>query len=78
MKAFLKLGSLFTLIIAGRYMQLTTPAATAGLVKSPVILALPASINNLTSTYYYHKSPAPPTIISVSQQQKKMELVTWF
>ena len=52
MKAFLKLGSLFTLIIVGRYMQLTTPAATSGLTKTPVILVLPASFNNLTNTYY--------------------------
>lgn len=78
MKVFLKLGSLFALIIAGRYMQLTTPAATAGLTKSPVLLALPASLNNLTSTYYYHESPTPSTITSVSQRPKKTELVTWF
>ena len=78
MKAFLKLGSLFALIIAGRYMQLTTPAATAGLVKSPVLLVLPAGLSNLTNTHYYRQSPAPPTIISVSQQPKKTELATWF
>ncbi len=78
MKVFLKLGSLFTLIIVGRYMQLTTPAATAGLTKSPVILALPASLGGLPNTYYHRQYPAPPTIISVSQQPKKMELVTWF
>lgn len=76
MKVFLKLGSLFALIIMGRYMQLTTPAATAGLTKPPVQLALPASLNTLTSTYYYHDSPT--TIISVSQQPKKMGSLTWF
>ena len=78
MKAFLKLGSLFALIIAGRYMQLTTPAATAGLTKSPIVLTLPTSLNGLTSRDYYHGSPTPPTIISVRQQPKQPEPVTWF
>ena len=78
MKVFLKLGALFTLIIAGRYMQLTTPAATAGLTKTPIILALPASLNSLPNTYYHRGYRTPSTIISVSQQPKKTEPVTWF
>ena len=78
MKLFLKLGSLFALIIAGRYMQLTTPAATAGLIKSPVVLAFPSTFNDLPLTRYTTERPISPTIVRVSQQPRKAEPVTWF
>ncbi|WP_223648711.1 hypothetical protein [Hymenobacter psoromatis] len=79
MKLFLKLGSLFALIIAGRYMQLTTPSATAGLTKSPVALAFPSStFKDLPLTRYTTEQPISPTIIRVSQHPKKAEPITWF
>jgi len=76
MKSFLKLGSLFALIIVGRYMQLTTPAATAGLAKPPVVLLAPAAISSMSLTSYTQE-PAS-TIIPVSQRKKQESLVTWF
>lgn len=77
MKSFLKLGSLFALIIAGRYMQLAQPAASAGLIKAPIILFAPSSSANVTLTNYTQGQQAP--IIAPVSQQKKQELpLTWF
>jgi len=76
MKSFLKLGSLFALIIGGRYMQLTTPAATAGLAKPPVVLFAPEAISSMSLTSYTQE-PAS-TIIPASQQKKQESSVTWF
>ena len=77
MKSLLKLGSLFALIIAGRFMQLAQPAASAGLAKAPVTLFLPNSTENVTLTNYTKEEPA--TTITPVNQRKKQELpVTWF
>lgn len=76
MKSFLKLGSLFALIIAGRYMQLAQPAASAGLAKAPVTLLLPNSTDSVTLTNYTKEEP---TTITPVNQRKQQELpVTWF
>jgi hypothetical protein len=77
MKSLLKLGSLFALIIAGRYMQLAQPAASAGLAKAPITLFLPDSSANVTLTNYTKEGPT--TTIRPVNQRKKQELpVTWF
>jgi hypothetical protein len=77
MKSFLKLGSLFALIIAGRYMQLAQPAASAGLAKAPVTLFAPSSATNVTLTSYTKEEQA--TTITPVNQRKKQELpVSWF
>ena len=77
MKSFLKLGSLFALIIAGRYMQLAQPAASAGLIKAPIILFAPSNAANVTLTNYTQGQQAP-TIAPVSQQKKQELPLTWF
>ncbi|GAA4493826.1 hypothetical protein GCM10023172_02900 [Hymenobacter ginsengisoli] len=76
MKSLLKLGSLFALIIAGRYMQLAQPAASAGLAKAPVTLFLPDSANGVTLTNYTKAEPAA-TITPVNQRKQEQPL-TWF
>lgn len=76
MKSILKLGSLFALIIAGRYMQLAQPAASAGLAKAPVTLFIPATTANVTLTSYKQE---PASTITPVNQRKKQELpLTWF
>ena len=77
MKSFLKLGSLFALIIAGRYMQLAQPAASAGLAKAPVTLFLPTSSTSMTLTNY-NKPENTPTITPVNQRKPQEASVTWF
>jgi hypothetical protein len=76
MKSFLKLGSLFALIIAGRYMQLAQPAASAGLAKAPVTLFVPNNPSNVTLTTY--KQEQGSTITPVSQRKKQELPLTWF
>lgn len=79
MKSFLKLGSLFALIIAGRYMQLAQPAASAGLAKAPVTLFVPSTAvntTNVTLANYTQENKATSTPIN---QEKKQQLpLTWF
>jgi len=77
MKSFLKLGSLFALIIAGRYMQLAQPAASAGLAKAPVTLFLPDSSTSMTLTNY-NKPENAPTITPVNQRKQQELPTTWF
>jgi hypothetical protein len=77
MKSFLKLGSLFALIIAGRFMQLAQPAASAGLAKVPVTLSLPTSGTGMTLTSYDKPNDAP-TITPVNQRKPQEASVTWF
>jgi hypothetical protein len=77
MKSLLKLGSLFALIIAGRYMQLAQPAASAGLAKAPVTLFLPNSSTSMTLTNY-NKPENTPTITPVNQRKPQQASVTWF
>ena len=76
MKSILKLGSLFALIIAGRYMQLAQPAASAGLAKAPVTLFIPTSTTSLTLTTY--KQEPASTIVPVNQRKKQELPLTWF
>jgi len=76
MKSILKLGSLFALIIAGRYMQLAQPAASAGLATAPVTLFIPNNTNSVTLTSY-QQEPAS-TIVPVSQRKKQELPLTWF
>ena len=77
MKSFLKLGSLFALIIAGRYMQLAQPAASAGLAKAPIILFAPSSAANVTLTNYTQEKQGA-TITPVNQREKQQLPLTWF
>jgi hypothetical protein len=77
MKSLLKLGSLFALIIAGRYMQLAQPAASAGLAKAPVTLFLPDSANGVTLTNYKKEASTTATITPVNQRKQQLP-VTWF
>jgi len=77
MKSFLKLGSLFALIIAGRYMQLAQPAASAGLAKAPVTLFAPANASNVTLTSY-SKEEQINNITPVNQRKKQELPLTWF
>lgn len=74
MKSFLKIGSLFALIITGRYLQLAQPAASAGLVKAPV--TIPANLTNVTLTSY-KKEPAA-SITPVNQRKQQQMPITWF
>jgi len=76
MKSILKLGSLFALIIAGRYMQLAQPAASAGLAKAPVTLFTPTSTTSMTLTTY--KQEPVNTIVPVNQRKKQELPLTWF
>jgi len=76
MKSILKLGSLFALIIAGRYMQLAQPAASAGLAKAPVTLFTPTSTTSMTLTTY--KQEPANTIVPVNQRKKQELPLTWF
>ncbi|MGI4759199.1 MAG: hypothetical protein ACRYF0_00735 [Janthinobacterium lividum] len=76
MKSFLKLGSLFALIIAGRYMQLAQPAASAGLAKAPVTFFAPSSATNVTLTNYTKEEPT--TITPVNQRKQQALPLTWF
>jgi len=76
MKSILKLGSLFALIIAGRYMQLAQPAASAGLAKAPVTLFIPDNTTNVTLTSY--KQEPAGTITPVNQRKKQELPLTWF
>jgi hypothetical protein len=76
MKSILKLGSLFALIIAGRYMQLAQPAASAGLATAPVTLFLPNNTNSVTLTSY--KQTPASTIVPVNQRKKQELPLTWF
>ena len=71
MKSLIKLSLLFALIIAGRYMQLTTPADVAGLTKSPVVLFTPTT---MTLAHYMESQPVP--VVPVSQQ--KQVAATWY
>lgn len=77
MKSFLKLGSLFALIIAGRYMQLAQPAASAGLVKAPITLFAP-DLTSMTLTNYSTKEEPAGTITPVNQRKQQELPVTWF
>lgn len=77
MKSFLKLGSLFALIIAGRYMQLTQPAASAGLAKAPVTLFAPSNAADITLTSYTAEEQNN-TITPVNQRKKQELPLTWF
>jgi len=77
MKSFLKLGSLFALIIAGRYMQLAQPAASAGLAKAPVTLFAPGNASNMTLTSY-SKEEQTNNITPVNQRKKQELPLTWF
>lgn len=74
MKSFLKIGLLFALIIAGRYMQLTTPAATVGLAKPPMQL-FAADTTTLTLAHYLQVQPATATPVS---QREASQPTTWF
>jgi hypothetical protein len=76
MKSILKLGSLFALIIAGRYMQLAQPAASAGLAKAPVTLFIPTNTTSMTLTTY--KQEPASTIVPVNQRKKQELPLTWF
>ncbi len=76
MKSILKLGSLFALIIAGRYMQLAQPAASAGLAKATVTLTIPSNLTNVTLTSY--KQEPASTITPINQRQKQQLPLTWF
>ena len=75
MKSLLKLGSLFALIVAGRYMQLATPTATAGLAKTPVAVFSADSVASLTLARYVDSRPVEA--VPVSQQQASQP-ITWF
>ncbi|MGI4738556.1 MAG: hypothetical protein ACRYG7_25585 [Janthinobacterium lividum] len=75
MKSFFKIASLFALIVAGRYMQLATPAATTGLAKTPVALFAADSAATLTLARYVNRWPAQA--VPVSQQQANQPM-TWF
>ncbi len=74
MKSLLKIGSLFALIVAGRYMQLTTPAATVGLAKSPVLI-FASDTTTMTLAHYLTKRPATATPVS---QREAGQTTTWF
>ncbi|MDJ0364958.1 hypothetical protein QMK33_07320 [Hymenobacter sp. H14-R3] len=73
MKSLLKLGSLFALIIAGRYMHLTEAASEAGLAKSPLLFT-PSTATTMTLTRYTQEPVT--TITPVSQREEAP--VTWF
>ena len=75
MKSFLKIGSLFALIIAGRYMHLTESASEAGLAKSSLLFT-PSTDTTMTLTHYTQE----PTnsITPVSQREQEQTPVTWF
>jgi hypothetical protein len=77
MKSFLKLGSLFALIIAGRYMQLAQPAASAGLAKAPVTLFAPGNSTTMTLTSYTEQEQ-PTSITPVNKREKQELPLTWF
>ena len=77
MKSLLKISSLFALIIAGRYMQLTAPAATAGLAEAPKMLFVPRNTNAMTLTNY-SQEPINSVITPVSQRKQETLSVTWF
>jgi len=69
MKSLLKLGLLFTLIIAGRYLQLTAPAAVAGL--PPTTPATQVS-TPLPITFVRYSLPiAKPQPVATSQPRKR-------
>jgi hypothetical protein len=74
MKSLLKISLLFALIIAGRYMQLTTPAATAGLVKTPVLIFTPVT-TPITLAHYFNERPG--STIPVGQREANHH-TTWF
>ncbi len=76
MKSILKLGSLFALIIAGRYMQLAQPAASAGLAKATVTLSIPSTLTKVSLTSY--KEEPASTIVPVNQRKKQEQPLTWF
>lgn len=87
MKSILKLGSLFALIITGRYMQLAQPAASAGLAQAPVTLFFPTDATNPTDstptdstnlTLTTYKQEAASTIVPVNQRKKQERPLTWF
>ncbi len=75
MKSFLKIGSLFALIIAGRYMHLTDSASDAGLAKSPLLFT-PSTATTMTLTRYTQEPVS--TITPVSQREQEPVPVTWF
>lgn len=77
MKSLLKIGSLFALIIAGRYMQLIAPAATAGLAEAPKMIFVPRNTNVMTLTNY-SQNQAKSAITPVSQRKQQTLPVTWF
>jgi hypothetical protein len=77
MKLLLKLGSLFALVIAGRYMQLAQPAASAGLAKAPVTLFAPGNPTTMTLTSYTEQEQ-PTTITPVNKREKQELPLTWF
>ena len=77
MKSLLKLGSLFALIIAGRFMQLAQPAASAGLAQAPVTLFTPASTTGTMLTNY-SKEQTTNTITPVNQRKQQELPLTWF
>ena len=76
MKSFLKISSLFALIIAARYMQLTDTKSDAGLAKS-FLLFTPSTATTLTLTRYTQEQPAN-TITPVNQREQEQVPITWF
>jgi hypothetical protein len=76
MKSLLKLGSLFALIIAGRYMHLTEAASEAGLAKSPLLFT-PSTATTMTLTRYTQEQPVN-TFTPVNQREQAPSSVTWF
>lgn len=75
MKSFLKIGLLFALIVAGRYMQLTTPASAAGLAKSPVS----TFASDTTTVMLAHYLDEKPTVATpIGQRQAAERSTTWF
>lgn len=75
MKSFFKIGSLFALIMAGRYMQLTTPTAAAGLAKTPIQLSTADTATALTLARYVDSHPVTTTTVS---EQPADQAVNWF
>ncbi len=76
MKSFLKIGSLFALIIAGRYMQLTESASEAGFAKSSLLFT-PSTATTMTLTRYTQEQPVN-IITPVNQREQEQASVTWF
>ncbi|RZK21881.1 MAG: hypothetical protein EOO56_10485 [Hymenobacter sp.] len=69
MKSFIKISSLFALIIIGRYLQPAAIASIAAARPAPTVQVLPLALARYTSTPLLQAQPHPGHAKAIQMQQ---------